>query len=195
MRTWVAAAAIVLTLASPLKGQRIAPKLENVSVPPGYFLHPFVTGLDFPTAVTFSPDAVYVAESGAFPGFTPKVKRITADAQVSIVLSAAQLAAGQVTGPLTDVTYHAGWLYITHRQIGANGWLVGAVSRFRAANPVATFQTLVSNLPSAGDHHTDEIVLDATGRAYLSLGTATNASVVGPDNWFTHRGTSRRSAC
>lgn len=184
MRTWVAAAAIVLALASPLKGQRIAPKLENVSVPPGYFLHAFVTGLDFPTAVTFSPDAAYVAESGAFPGFTPKVKRITADAQVSVVLSADQLAAGQVAGPLTDVTYHDGWLYITHRQIGANGWLVGAVSRFRSANPVVTFQTLVSNLPSAGDHHTDEIVLDATGRAYLSLGTATNSSVVGPDNWF-----------
>lgn len=101
-----------------------------------------------------------------------------------MVLSADQLGAGQLAGPLTDVTYDQGWLYITHRQLGANGWLVGAVSRFRAADPAGTFHTLVSNLPSAGDHHTDEIVLDAGGRAYISLGTATNSSVVGPDNWF-----------
>ncbi|MDQ3348753.1 MAG: hypothetical protein M3545_12390 [Acidobacteriota bacterium] len=42
----------------------------------------------------------------------------------------------------------------------------------------------MTNLPSSGDHHTDEIAFDTAGRAYFSLGTATNSSVVGPDNSF-----------
>ncbi len=130
MRTsWVAAAVLLGALTLPLNGQRIAPKLDNVSVPPGYFLDLLVTGLDFPTAITFSPGAAYVAESGAVPGFTPKVKTVNAQGQVSIVLSADQLGASQLLPPLTDITYHRGWLYITHRQVGANGWTVGAVSR------------------------------------------------------------------
>jgi hypothetical protein len=36
MRTsWVAAAVLLGALTLPLNGQRIAPKLDNVSVPPG----------------------------------------------------------------------------------------------------------------------------------------------------------------
>jgi len=70
MRTsWVASAVVLGALTLSLNGQRIAPKLDNVSVPPGYFLDLLVTGLDFPTAITFSPGAAYVAESGAVPGF------------------------------------------------------------------------------------------------------------------------------
>jgi glucose/arabinose dehydrogenase len=185
MRTsWVAAAVVLGALTLPLNGQRIAPKLDNVSVPPGYFLDLLVTGLDFPTAITFSPGAAYVAESGAVPGFTPKVKTVNAQGQVSIVLSADQLGASQLLPPLTDITYHSGWLYITHRQVGANGWTIGAVSRFNPSDPVGTFQTLLTNLPSSGDHHTDEIAFDTAGRAYFSVGTATNSSVVGPDNSF-----------
>ena len=61
---------------------------------------------------------------------------------LSIVLSADQLGASQLLPPLTDITYHSGWLYITHRQVGANGWTVGAVSRFNPSDPVGTFQTL-----------------------------------------------------
>lgn len=184
MRTsWAAAAVVLGVLTLPLNGQPIAPKLDNVSVAPGYFLDLLVTGLDFPTAITFSPGAAYVTESGAVPGFMPKVKSVNAQGQVSTVLSADQLGAGQLVPPLTDVTYHGGWLYMTHRH-GANGWTVGAVSRFNPADPAGTFQTLLTNLPSAGDHHTDEIAFDGSGRAYLSLGTATNSSVVGPDNWF-----------
>jgi hypothetical protein len=68
--------------------------------------------------------------------------------------------------------------------VGVNGWFVGAISSFKPETPVKTFTTVITNLPSAGDHYAEEIVFDSSGRAYFSQGSATNSSVVGPDNWF-----------
>ena len=164
--------------------QNPAPKIPNVSVPPGYFLHAITTGLDFPTAIATSANKIWVSEAGILPGFPAKVKQVNTGGTVTTVLSGTDLPAGRLEGPLTDVTFHNGLLWITHRQIGANGWLVGAISKFDPTNPVATFTTVITNLPSAGDHYTEEIVFDGSGRAYFSQGSATNASVVGADNWF-----------
>jgi glucose/arabinose dehydrogenase len=66
--------------------------------------------------------------------------------------------------------------------MGVNRWAVGAISSFDPKNPVRTFKTAITNLPSAGDHFTEELVFDREGRAYFGQGTATNTSVVGPDN-------------
>ncbi len=156
----------------------------HVEVAPGYFLLRMVTGLNFPTAIAFSVDKIWVSEAGFLPGIPPTVKEVDFDGSARVILSGGMLAAGQLMGPLTDVTYHNGWLWISHRQIGVNGWGVGAISKFKPANPTGTFTTVVSNLPSSGDHHTDEIIFDRSGRGYFSQGTATNASVVGADNWL-----------
>jgi hypothetical protein len=143
-----------------------------------------IPGFDFPTAVAAAPGKVWVAEAGFLPGMPPKVKQINllAQGQVTTLLSATSLPSGDLEGPLTDVTFHDDWLWIAHRQTGANGWLVGAISRFRPNDPVGTFTTLITNLPAAGDHSVDEIVFDPSGRAYFTVGTATNSGVVGPDN-------------
>ena len=87
-------------------------------------------------------------------------------------------------GPINDVTYHGGWLWITAEQVGVNGWDVGAISKFKpsAANPASTFTTVITNLPSNGDHGTDQVVFDKQGTAYFSQGTATNSGVEGTDN-------------
>lgn len=127
---------------------------------------------------------MWVSEAGFFPGFPPKVKQIDANGNVTTILSAGQLPSGQFEGPLTDVTYHNGWFWVVHLQVGVNGWLVGAISKFDPADPVDTFTTVLTNLPSPGDHFTNEIVFDRSGRAYFSQGSATNSSVVGADNWF-----------
>lgn len=142
------------------------------------------TGFDFPTSVTFSSGRIWISEAGAFPGFIPKIKEISATGAVTTTLSATQLGTGQLLGPLTDVTYHDGSLWITHRQTGVNGWAVGAISKFDPDNPVGTFTTVITNLPSAGDHYTEQILFDSSGRAYFSQGTATNSTVVGADSWL-----------
>src|ERR1043165_9210235 len=98
-----------------------AAKGSNVTLPPGYFLAPLAMGLDFPTALASSSDMVWVSEAGAFPGFVPKVKQIDLKGNVTTILSADQLPSGTFEGPLTDVTFHDGWLWVTHRQMGVNG--------------------------------------------------------------------------
>jgi hypothetical protein len=155
---------------------------DSVLVPDGFSLRPLATGLNFPTAIAFSEDHIWVSESGAVPGSLPRVVTIGPDGDVTNVLSGDQLPDGVLAGPVTDITFHNGELWLTHRQVGVNDWLVGAISKFDPANPVETFTTVLTNLPSAGDHYAEEILFDASGRAYFAQGTATNSSVVGPDN-------------
>jgi hypothetical protein len=165
---------------------------DSVLVPKGYSLQPFATGLNFPTAITFSEDKgqVWVSESGALPGTQPRIVQLNPGGDVTPVLSGDQFPEGVLAGPITDVTFHDGAVWLTHRQTGANGWLVGAISKFDPADPAGTFTTVLTNLPSAGDHYAEEILFDEAGRAYFAQGTATNSSVVGPDNelvtgWLT----------
>jgi len=156
---------------------------SNVQIRRGYSLQAIATGLNFPTAITFgSRQRIWVSESGFMPPLVPRVLQINRDGTTTPVLSGDQLPTGMFEGPLTDVTFNRGWLWVTHRQKGANGWDVGAISKFRPENPVGTFTTVITNLPSAGDHYTEQILFDRRGRAYFSQGTATNSSVVGPDN-------------
>jgi hypothetical protein len=155
---------------------------DNVLVPDGFSLQSFATGLTFPTAITFSNDKVWVSESGATPDTVPQVVQIGPDGHASSVLSSNQLPEGVLAGPITDITFHDGEIWLTHRQVGANDWLVGAISKFDPANPVDSFTTVLTNLPSTGDHFTEEIKFDDSGRAFFAQGSATNASVVGPDN-------------
>ncbi|WP_445505319.1 hypothetical protein [Microvirga sp. G4-2] len=165
---------------------------SNVNVPEGFSLQPLATGLNFPTAIAFSEDQtqVWVSESGALPGTLPQIVQLNSGGQVTPVLSGDELPEGVLAGPITDVTFHDGEVWLTHRQTGANGWLVGAISKFDPADPAGTFTTVLTNLPSAGDHYAEEILFDESGRAYFAQGTATNSSVVGPDNelvsgWLT----------
>jgi hypothetical protein len=167
--------------ARPAAGQSAG--AANASLPAPYVLSAAVRGLDFPTAVAFSETAVWVAEAGHLGDPPPRVKRVDLETGAAVtILEPSMLPAGTFLGPLTDVTFEDGHLWAVHRQTGANGWRVGAISRFRPEDPAGTFETVITDLPSAGDHTTDEIVFTPEGRALFSQGTATNASVVGPDN-------------
>lgn len=177
----LAALAAVVSMSTATFAQaRVIP--SNVHVHGGYSMTALATGLSFPTAIAMSNHTIWVAEAGLLPGTFPTVLQIDNAGNVSTILSGSMLPSGSFAGPLTDVTFHGGWLYVTHRQAGPNGWMVGAISRFQPQDPVSTFKTLLTNLPSSGDHYTEEITFDAAGRAYFAQGSATNSSVVGADN-------------
>jgi hypothetical protein len=163
---------------------RASAELPSVSVARGYDLRRVATSLDFPTGITFGGGKTWVSEAGIPPAkFGPRVVELRPSSRrARKVLAASNLPKGILLPPLIDVTYNRGRLWVTHRQKGVNGWVVGAISSFDPGNPVASFKTAVTNLPSAGDHFTEELVFDRNGRAYFGQGTATNSSVVGPDN-------------
>jgi len=154
------------------------PAAPNVTIRKGYTLSLFASGLNYPDSITFGPKGqIWVSESAFIPGVLPRILKVNANGTWTPILTASQLPPGALVGPLTDVSYHQGWLWVTHLQQGANGLLVGAISKFRPADPVGTFRTVITNLPSFGGGYTFGVLFKG-GRAYFSEGTVTNSSVV-----------------
>ena len=88
---------------------------SNVRVQGGYSMTAIATGLSFPTAVAYSHNRIWVSEAGL--GTPPAVVEIENNLNTSTILSGDMLPSGKFLGPLTDVTFHKGWLYVTHRQM------------------------------------------------------------------------------
>lgn len=182
--------ALFAPLAAPLFAQTLVPDddVPGVLVPDGYDLRLGVGGLNYPSNITLGDNRIWVSEAG-FPGVPATVKEVTlseADmagtGAATVILSPDMLPMGVLEAPFTDVTYRDGMIWLAHRQVGANDWVVGAISRFDPDDPTGTFETVVTNLPSTGDHSNNTIVFGADGRAYFGQGSATNSGVVGPDN-------------
>ncbi len=182
--------ALFLVWAAPLTAQpdtSLVPVegIPGVLVQRGYDFALGIGGLNYPSGITFGEGRAWVSEAG-FPGVAPTVKEVTlqgpGQGTALVVLAPMMLPPGTLMDPFTDVTYREGLIWLSHRQIGANDWLVGAISRFDPDDPAGTFVTVLTNLPSAGDHQTNALVFGADGRAYFGQGTATNSAVVGPDN-------------
>jgi hypothetical protein len=143
------------------------------------------TGLNFPTAMTFYRDTIWVTEEGTATS-PPAVKQIDNMGNVTTMLTATMLPdAKSLVSPLTGIVFHRGWFWLIHRQTNstnAPGVPVGVISRFQASNPVGTFQTVIAGFPSFGDHPNSQIVFGDDGLAYINGAAPTNSSVVGPDN-------------
>ncbi len=153
----------------------------NVVVPPGYTMTAIATGLNFPTAIAFVGDSVWVTEAGIMT--PPAVKKIDKQGTVTTVLTDSMLPAGILVAPVTGITYANGWIWLVHRETATSGGVpVGAISKFMPQDPAGTFQVVLTGLPSFGDHPGSSIAFGSDSRAYFETGTPTNASVVGPDN-------------
>src|SRR5262245_56852999 len=70
---------------------------QNVTLPGAYRIHMAVSGLNFPTGITFGDGVMYVSESGiAGP---PRIVRVNASGSLTEV-------AGGFNTPVTGVTFH-----------------------------------------------------------------------------------------
>src|SRR5215469_3031956 len=126
----------------------------NVTVLPGYSITAVTTGLNFPTAMTFYQDTIWVSEEGTATS-PPAVKQIDNKGNVTTKLTASDLAPGTIVSPLTGIVFGRGWFWLIHRQTnsaGAPGVPVGVISRFKPNDPKGTFQTFIAGFPSFGDH-------------------------------------------
>ena len=154
-------------------GRQVNP--ADVQVPPGYRVEVVATRLTFPTGVAFGEDgAIYLVESGYSYGevFTrPRLLEVAADGRGVI----REIAAG-THGPWNGVAVHGDGIFV------AQGGQIegGRIVRF---DRQGRQQVLVDDLPSTGDHHTNGPAVGRDGYIYFGQGTATNAGVVGTDNW------------
>jgi glucose/arabinose dehydrogenase len=160
-------------------GQTPVPSARNpdpaaVVVPPGYVVELVARGLTFPTGVAVDDAGrVHVVESGYSYGevFTePRLLRIESSGQPTTVASGAR------GGPWTGVAWHRGQFFIADGNVLEGG-------RILRVSPEGRMDALVSDLPSFGDHHTNGPIAGPDGWIYFGQGTATNAGIVGRDNF------------
>ena len=151
--------------------RRLDPR--DVAVPAGYRIEVVATGLNLPTGVAFDDQGrPYVVEAGYSYGdvwTTPRLVRVEPDGRLT------QVAAGD-DPPWNGVSSHDGAFYIAaagHRDGG----------RIVRVGTDGAMTTLVDSLPSLGDHHTNGPVMGPDGWLYFGQGTATNAGMVGLDNF------------
>jgi glucose/arabinose dehydrogenase len=149
------------------------PPTENFNVAEGFTIQPVLWNLTLPSAVTFDDTGrnMFLSEAGyAYGELHPQPRIIKVDTQngnVSVFVDRL------LNGPITDVVFHNGTLYVSHR---------GIIS---TVNPnTGLIKNIITDLPSIGDHHNNQIAFGPDGRLYFGQGTATNSGVVGQDNFY-----------
>jgi glucose/arabinose dehydrogenase len=142
---------------------------DAIVAPQGYRVEALVTGLTFPSAISFGPGGeLYLAESGGVAGSVvavPRVLRIDPDRSVNEI--------GRLENPIVGLVYRNGELLIGED---------GPAPRILRVTAEGELQILVDNLPGGGDYGLSGLSLDGTGALLFGLGTRTNSGVVGLDN-------------
>ncbi|GAB63805.1 putative glucose/sorbosone dehydrogenase [Candidatus Jettenia caeni] len=145
------------------------PNPAVTTVPEGYRVEVVMKDLVYPTSVEFDDKQnMYIAESGysyGDPSAPARVLRVSPDGTIGI-------AANWLMGPVTDLLWYKGLLYISHR---------GKVSVLDSDGGI---RDLITGLPSLGDHHNNQMTAGPDGKIYFGQGTVTNSGVVGLDNFL-----------
>jgi glucose/arabinose dehydrogenase len=152
--------------------------VDDIALPPGYRIEVVARDLDLPTGVAFARDGrPYVTEAGYAYGevwATPRLVRIDGNG------SAVEVLAGE-DPPWNGLTFHDGAFFIAAAGHGEGGRIL-RVRVDGAPGSAPDTATIVSDLPSLGDHHTNGPLAGHDGWLYFGQGTATNAGIVGEDN-------------
>jgi glucose/arabinose dehydrogenase len=183
---------------------------QDITVPPGYQVSVFKSGLNFPTGIAFRGDAnqfeVYVLESGhGLPSicneqgsfgsgdldptnpFTPDVLVFDQDGNKIRGPLAKPTAGGglQSAGPAVDLAFEQGLkggrLFATDSNQATHASGQNNSSRIVMIDPDSGDVTaFITNLPT-GDHPSEQLAF-RDGWIYWSQGSTTNSGVVGLDN-------------
>jgi glucose/arabinose dehydrogenase len=148
------------------------PPINHFNLPPGYRIEPVIWNLTLPSSVTFDDkDNMYVAEAGfAYGGLVPTPRILKVDNQSK---SISVLVDRNLNGPITDIEFYDGKLYVSHR---------GIISTIESKSGLV--KDIILALPSIGDHHNNQIAIGGPNkRIYFGQGEATNSGIVGEDNF------------
>jgi glucose/arabinose dehydrogenase len=138
----------------------------------GYELQLVVSGLTFPTSLVFDDEGeLYVAEAGYSYGPAAAKARIL---HVKKSGEIREVASG-FDRPLTGFAWHEGYFY------AATGDFNGKIYR---VSKEGEKKVLIEGLRGGADHYTTELVFGPDGKMYFGVGTVTNSSVVGMDNFL-----------
>ena len=147
------------------------PSNKNFKVYPGYAIEPVIWNLTLPSSITFdNENNMYIAEAGfVYGGLQPIPRILKVDNETGKV---SVLVDRKLNGPITDIEFYDGKLYVSHRGITST------------INPhTGLVKDIIIGLPSTGDHHNNQIAIGKDNRIYFGQGEATNSGIVGEDNF------------
>ena len=148
------------------------PSINNFNLPAGYRIEPIIWNLTLPTSITFdNENNMYIAEAGfVYGGLVPTPRILKVDNQSRTI---SVLIDRNLNGPITDIEFYNGKLYVSHR---------GIISTVELQTGFV--KDIIVGLPSVGDHHNNQIAIGGPdNRIYFGQGEATNSGVVGEDNF------------
>jgi glucose/arabinose dehydrogenase len=139
----------------------------------GYSLELVADKLTFPTSIAFDDEGeMFIGESGFSYGpaaAEPRIIHIRKDGSRQIVASDFD------DRPLTGLTWYKGYFYVI------TGGFNGKVYRISREGQK---EVIIKGLRGGGDHYTSDIVFSSDGKMCFGVGTVTNTSVVGEDNYL-----------
>jgi glucose/arabinose dehydrogenase len=152
---------------------------EDILLPEGYVAEVVTTGLNAPVHCTFAPDgSCYVVECGHKIESRPRVLRVDTATGATSVLYEFSDEEWSKTGAVTGAAWHDGALYVSN------------TDRILRLSLGGKAEEVLTGLPGLGDHHTNHPLVGPDGKLYWGQGTATNAGIVGADNfayeWLPH---------
>jgi glucose/arabinose dehydrogenase len=166
-RRWMLFAALLVLFSLPAVVDARPLRPSDIQIADGFQIEAAVTGLAAPDMVAFDAQGrMLIAETGYGGSGDPQVTRIEPDGTRTVLMRAQDLGTER---PLTAVAAHQGIVYVVH---------AGTVSTIDGSGQI---RAIISGLPGQGDHQANQLVFD-NDTLYLSIGTVTNAAVVGPDN-------------
>jgi glucose/arabinose dehydrogenase len=147
------------------------PLTNHFSLHTGYRIEPVIWNLTLPSSITFdNNNNMYIAEAGfAYGGLVSTPKILKVDNQSGTI---SVLVDRNLNGPITDIQFYEGKLYVSHR---------GIISTVEL--PTGLVKDIIVGLPSIGDHHNNQVAIGSDRRIYFGQGEATNSGVVGEDNF------------
>jgi glucose/arabinose dehydrogenase len=174
--SWLATLyAPILPLLKNIKIKREGPRGYNprdILLPEGYVAEVVATGLNAPVHCTFDGEgACYVAESGHKIDSPPRIIKIDPQTGRQEVYYEVPEERWVLSGALTGVTWYSGYLYVMNTD---------TLLRIR---PGGMIEELLTDLPGKGDHQANYPVVGPDGKLYYGQGCATNAGVVGADDY------------
>lgn len=146
------------------------PSVDHFHINTGYRIEPAIWNLTLPTSVTFdNENNMYIAEAGFVYGGLQPIPRILKIDYLTGNISI--LVDRKLNGPITDIEFYDGKLYVSHR---------GIISTVDLDTGIV--KDIIIGLPSTGDHN-NQIAIGKDNRIYFGQGEATNSGVVGEDNF------------
>src|SRR5919107_3244321 len=147
------------------------PSVDHFNITTGYRIEPVIWNLNLPTSVTFdSENNMYISEAGfIYGGLQPIPRILKVDSQSGNI---SNVVDRNLNGPITDIEFYDGKLYVSHR---------GIISTVEPERGIV--KDIILGLPSTGDHHNNQIAIGPDNRIYFGQGEATNTGVVGEDNF------------